>query len=122
MLKKVCESNKNGCSAEVPLKLVGFITEDKMIIIITYDEHQNLQSGNWLLCCLTDLDWALSRRLLKDHNQKAKVVASYLPGKVELKVTGSDINTVKPYMDALLEGMIKIRFRVLISYKVNQNP
>lgn len=87
-----------------------------MIITIKYDHSLKTQHRDRLDFLLNDLDWALNRRLQLWHKQSAKVTACRKQGRLELKVVGSDLATVKPYMDAFLERMKKDKFRVLITY------
>jgi hypothetical protein len=86
-----------------------------MKVTISYDKQQNFQRGNELICNLEDLAVSLDKNLRRHHN--ASSTATFLPGRLELMVTGSDQDTVKPYLDAFQKAMIiRLKFRVMISY------
>jgi hypothetical protein len=87
-----------------------------MTITIKYVPRQSSLHRACLDFLFYDIEWALNRRLQKFHHQAAKVTSCFMPGKVTLEVTGSDLATVEPYMVALQEGMNKDGFRVLITY------
>jgi hypothetical protein len=85
-----------------------------MKVTISFDKKQDAQSGNWLGCNLSDMAYALDKRLKKSHG--ATTTARFSPNRLELDITGADQSAVKPLMVAFQESMARDGFRLLITY------
>lgn len=87
-----------------------------LTIGIHYNHKINIANGNELGFNLDDLVVSLAKNLKKRH--AASLTASDSPGLLEMKVSGTDAGTVKPYIEAFQVSMVRhnVKPSFLISY------